>query len=292
MEGYTGQIFPPVPGIFFAKIYKDIDFERDYAFLDKEFQKIVKESHVGRRYADKLVKVYLKGGSEKWLLINIEVQGESEERFEERLYIYNYRIFDRYKKEVVTLVVLADSSESFRPHRYEVCPKYCRRWGFRHTFEFPSVTLLDYRDRVAELEKSINPFAIVTFTHLKLMEARDNSARKIWKISLVKSLYRKGFSEEDVLSLYFFIDWLIALPQDLEKEFHDCIREFEEELKMPYISTAERIGREKGVKEGEEKGKNEIARKMLEDGMDVKLIARYTGLSVKEIESLKKKDKE
>ncbi len=271
------KYFPQFLEFFFPRIYKDIDFKRNYTFLDKEFQKIVKESKIGRRYADKLVKVYLKDGSEEWLLIHIEVQSENEERFEERLYIYNYRIFDRYKKEVVTLVVLADSSESFRPKKYET-----ERWGFRHTFVFPSLKLLDFKNQEQSLEESNNPFATVTLAHLKLIEARDNTARKIWKISLVKSLHKKGFSKADILNLYFFIDWLIALPPEMEREFHDEITEFEEELKMPYISTAERIGREKGKREE----KNETAKKMKEKGFEIKTIAEITGLSEEDIKKL------
>ncbi len=66
---------------FFAQIAEDIDFEKGYEFLDKEFEKVVREAKVGKRYADVLVKVYLKDGQEKWLLIHTEVQGYFEEGF-------------------------------------------------------------------------------------------------------------------------------------------------------------------------------------------------------------------
>jgi hypothetical protein len=89
----------------------------------------MRRSRTGRRHADKLVKVYLRDGSETWLLIHVEVQGKKESGFEERLYIYNYRIFDRFRKEVVTLALLADNSPHFRPETYKTA-----RWGFSHTF--------------------------------------------------------------------------------------------------------------------------------------------------------------
>jgi len=56
---------------FFFEIYKDIDFEKGYEFYDKELEKILKESLTGKRTADKLVKVYLKDGSESYILIHI-----------------------------------------------------------------------------------------------------------------------------------------------------------------------------------------------------------------------------
>ena len=45
-------------------------------------------------------------------------------------------------------------------------------------------------------------------------------------------------------------------------------------------------GKEEGLKEGEKKGKIEIAKNMLKEGLDVNLISKLSGLSVKEIEEL------
>ena len=52
---------------FFPKIEEDLDWGKGYEFLDKEFQSIVKEAEIGRRYLDKLIRVLRKGGSETWL---------------------------------------------------------------------------------------------------------------------------------------------------------------------------------------------------------------------------------
>ena len=59
--------------------------------LDKELQPIVRQAEHGRRYVDKLVKVWLKDGEERWLLIHIEVQTRKEGEFPERMYVYNHR---------------------------------------------------------------------------------------------------------------------------------------------------------------------------------------------------------
>ena len=76
--------------------------------LDKELQQIVRQAKRRRRYVDKLVKVWLKSGEEQWLLIHVEVQTEREGDFPRRMYVYNYRIFDRYDREVISLAILAD----------------------------------------------------------------------------------------------------------------------------------------------------------------------------------------
>src|SRR5205814_3626472 len=63
---------------FFPQAHADIDWGRGYEMLDKELQKIVRQAKQGRRYVDKLVKVWLKGGEERWLLIHVEVQAVRE----------------------------------------------------------------------------------------------------------------------------------------------------------------------------------------------------------------------
>ena len=44
--------------------------------------------------------------------------------------------------------------------------------------------------------------------------------------------------------------WLLRLPEDLEREFTRELLAFEEETKMPYITSVERIGRQEGRQEG------------------------------------------
>jgi hypothetical protein len=39
------------------------------------------------------------------------------------------------------------------------------------------------------------------------------------KTALTRRLYQKGWSRQDVLSLYTFIDWVVALPPELELNY-------------------------------------------------------------------------
>ncbi|MCD1653040.1 hypothetical protein K8090_16835 [Halomonas meridiana] len=59
-----------------------------------------------------------------WVLIHVEVQGEPEVEFSERMFTYQYRLRDRYGMEVVSLAVLADTRKSFRPTTF-----HYERWG-------------------------------------------------------------------------------------------------------------------------------------------------------------------
>ena len=118
--------------------------------------------------------------------------------------------------------------------------------------EFPVVKLLDYADRVAELEAERNPFAAVVLAHLKTVETRREPARRRdWKIRLVKSLFDRGLSAEEIRQLFRLIDWLMELPREFEEEFQEQIHRFEEERQMPYVTAIERMAMEKGLERGE-----------------------------------------
>ncbi len=238
--------FEDLLAFFFPDIYRDINFEHGYEFLDKELAEIAHGGEVGLREADSLVKVWLKDDSERWLIIHIEVQGYFDLNFARRMFIYNYRTFDRYGVDVVSLAILADNDPQYRPQRFEVA-----HWGFRCFFEYPMVKLLDFLPQRAELETNANPFAVLVGAYLKAWETRrEVSERFSGKMALIKTLYERGYSRENVELLYRFIDELLALPPDLAQQFHRELVQYEEAKKMAYVTTAERIGIEKGIQQG------------------------------------------
>jgi hypothetical protein len=244
------RYFEAFMAFFFPAAHAQIDWARGFEFLDKELQKITADAVLGRRAVDKLVKVWLKTGQEVIALIHAEVQGEREEDFEHRVYVYHYRISDRFNERVATFVVLTDANRRWRPreYRYELL-------GTKVALEFSVAKLLDYRNRWEELEQSQNPFAIVVMAYLRMFETKRNARKRLeWKLILTKSLYDSGYTERDVIDLFRFLDWLIFLPQELQRDFSDEIERFEEERKMPYVTTIERMGIEKGLQKGLEQG--------------------------------------
>jgi hypothetical protein len=235
--------FQPFMRFFFPNIEEEIDWERGYEFLDQEFQQVVREAETGKAYTDKLVKVWKRNGTEIWVLVHIEVQSQAQEEFAERMFIYNYRIYDRYKKPVVSLAILADEREAWRPDRYRE-----ELWGWYVEMEFPTAKLLDYAERSSELEESSNPFAVIVAAHLTTQETRrDGMGRYEGKLRIAKSLYRRGYTRRDILELFRLIDWMVNLPKATEQQFLSEIQRFEEENQMPYITSVERLARQEGI---------------------------------------------
>ena len=63
--------FEAFMAFFFSQAHADIAWSRGYEFLDKELQQVVRDAELGRRLADKLVKVWRNDGQEAWVLVHI-----------------------------------------------------------------------------------------------------------------------------------------------------------------------------------------------------------------------------
>ena len=250
--------FEEFMSFFFPQAYNDIEWEKHYELLDTEFQQIAQEAEIGKRTVDKLIKVWRKDGEESWVLIHVEIQSQKETDFAKRMYVYNYRIFDRYNRFVASFAVLSDENTNWRPSQFGY-----KIWGCNVGIEFPVIKLLDYRDQWDKLEKSKNPFAVVVMAHLKTQDTRSNyEERKAWKFYLSRRLYERGYKRGDIIQLLRFIDWIMRLPKDLENGFWQDIHRYEEEKNMPYIMSIEQSAIKRGIEQG--------VRQMLLDALDVK----------------------
>jgi predicted transposase/invertase (TIGR01784 family) len=76
----------------------------------------------------------------------------------------------------------------------------------------------------------------------------------------------------------------------MENQLTEKIIKFEEENKMPYVTSWEKIGKKigekEGVKKGVEKEKFETARRMLNEDFPIETIIKCTELTEEEIKSL------
>jgi hypothetical protein len=283
------QYFQQAIEFFFPDVAKLVDWTHPPEFLDKEFVKIAPDAKVGRRFADQLVRLKLKRGQDLILLVHLEIQAAAEKAFAERMFIYAIRIFDYFRQPAISLAILCDASPNWRPQDYSFALPHTKL-----SFEFGTVKLLDYQNQIAQLDANPNPFALVVKAHLKMQETKkDKPSRKVWKMRLVRQIYEAGYDEEQVVNLFKFLDWVLALPKQLDDEFWNELKVYEEERKMPYITSVERIGYERGHKEGHKEGRVEERRSLVLRQLDQKIgqIAdplrdRITTLSPNQLEAL------
>jgi hypothetical protein len=166
------------------------------------------------------------------------------------MFVYNYRIYDRYHRPVASMAVLADDAPSWKPQEFSYEVLDCQM-GIR----FPIAKLLDYANRADALENDPNPFALVTLAHLQTKATRtDPQARFAAKWKLVQLLYRRGWDKQRIIDLFFVLDWMMKLPKHLSEQLWQNVIELEQEKRMTYVSTGERIGIEKGMQLGIQQG--------------------------------------
>ena len=178
-----------------------VDWSHPPEFLDKELSKLFPKSTTPGRVADKLAKIWLLDGTERWMLIHIEVQGQPDMDFPLRMYQYRVRIKERYGADIVGLAILTDDSKSFRPQEYRE-----QVWDNELVYRFHSFKLHDHPPEY--FANPNNPFSIImetAFYGLKAHKLDDAGLLEVKK-KLIQNLLRKDFDRQRVLNVLHFID--------------------------------------------------------------------------------------
>ena len=239
-------LLPDFLALLFPRVHAAIDWAYAPEFLDKELDQLAARLGVAGMVVDKLVRVRMLGGGELRLLVHVEVQSQRDATFAERMFAYYAGLYLQHRLPTVSLAVLGDEQGGWRPERFDR-----EQLGCDNHFRFPMVKLLDYRARRTELEASANPFALVVLAHLAAQDTRhDPEGRRGLKWALARRLYGRGYTREEMLRLYRFIDWLLELPGVLAAEFWRDLRAYEREQTVTFVTYAERVGREEELRLG------------------------------------------
>lgn len=102
------RYFPEFLAFYFPQAYACIDWGQPHRFLDEELAQVVRDAELGHRRVDRLVEVATRDAGPQRVYIYVEVQGQPDPGLAERLFVYHYRLYDRYRRPVAKLAVLAD----------------------------------------------------------------------------------------------------------------------------------------------------------------------------------------
>ena len=147
-----GDLFEDFLLFFAPELHKHIDFGIEPDFLDKELFQEVMDKQKGRRFADQLVKVHLKNGEKKWILVHVEVQSKNEAEFPERMFQYFYRIYDQHREKIVAIAVHTSLNKSGKLEHFEY-----DYFGTHLHYSYTNNRTEDYQDE--ELERSDKLFS-------------------------------------------------------------------------------------------------------------------------------------
>lgn len=124
--------------MYFPAMHAAIDWSVEPTWCDKELSRVVPKAKRRNQPVDVLVQVRLLSGEEQLILLHVEIQSSPEAGFERRIARYHSGLFWSYDQRVVTLVVLADLSEDWRPGEdlFQVA-------DFESRLRFPTCKLID-----------------------------------------------------------------------------------------------------------------------------------------------------
>jgi hypothetical protein len=174
--------------------------------------------------------------------VHIDVQGSVDRSFAERVFVYNYRIYDRYRRPVASLVLLADGNRRWKPNGFDY-----KLFGCATGIRFPVAKLSDYAGRLDELLEHPNVFALVTAAHILTQQTKGRDVeRHEAKWLLARKLFQRDFNRQRIIDLFNIIDWMMRIPEPLQLQLMRDIGELERSNDMPYISSFQRLGRKEG----------------------------------------------
>jgi len=182
------------------------DLSKEIVFLDKEFPPPDSERGDGsvNRVADLLAEVQTPDKGEQWILIHTEIEGGHSADLPERVFDYWYRIRQKHKKTVETIVFFTGGGSQPKPsaftdgtERTHVCFRYIACDIFALSEE-----------KLMEME---NPFSIVVLAcRASLLEGKipDMELNDI-RLNIARKMIRQGFGRERTERFLYFLRNLV-----------------------------------------------------------------------------------
>jgi hypothetical protein len=101
----------------------------------------------------------------------------------------------------------------------------------------------------------------------KLVKVWQSGGRLLWKVTLAKMLLESGYKDRQAGHLFRFMDYVLALPEEMELEFDREVIRFAKEGKVTYLSRFERRAMERGAQQGIQQGIQRGMQKGLQQGL-------------------------
>ena len=217
------QTFSHFLQFMFPNAADEFDLSKPFDYLDKEFETLFPPEPNGKgvRFVDKLVKVCLKHGGEKYILCHIEVQSsKGKGDLAQRMLRYYYKILEKYKVPITAIAILADGDTGFRPNRYT--DSYM---GTSILYSFNSYKILDQDE--ARLRANTNPFSVVVLTTLMAIVNKQVSDEQLKDIKhdLYAEMMKRKMDKATRQGLYDFLTYYVHFQNE------DNFSIFEQEIK-------------------------------------------------------------
>jgi hypothetical protein len=231
-------------GLFWPDVLDEVDLDKGCISLEQELQKLTPDSNSGLLRVDKLFEMAAKDSGDP-RFAHFEAQMAKDLELPWRMFRYGRRAGEHFNQPVGRFAILGDNDPDWKPtaHREGVL-------GCEDTFTFRVAKLIEWRGRMGELESCENLFGLFVCAHLETMATREDVPRRQEaKVRILANLMYRDVPDADFRRWYRLIDWIMKLPEDANRAVWQRLQELKEVKTVSYVTFAEIIGREKGIRE-------------------------------------------
>ncbi|NHC42816.1 transposase [Bacillus sp. MM2020_1] len=261
--------------LFFPNAYEEIDFH-DFRFLSEE---IVTDVTEGEKYRlDLLVETKLKG-KEGLIVIHVESQAQHQHNFNERMFIYFGRLYEKYRRKILPIAIFSHDSKRTEPDSFSM------DFPFLQVVNFQFFTIHLKKENWRNYLRQDNPVAAALLSKMGYTK-REKTEVKVEFLFMLLRLKLDPAKQTLIMGLF---DTYLQLTEEEEQKVIEEVREMsakEADKVMDIINSYERRGRELGNQEGKLEAIRMVAIRMKEKGKPIQEIAEITGLEIEEIERL------
>lgn len=265
--------------LFFPEAYQFIDFKY-LKFLQQEIYTDVTAGE--KRVVDILVETRLKQ-EPGLILVHVEPQAYPQKDFNERMFIYFSRLYEKYRRRILPVAVFSYDQVRDETDRFELQLPFIEILRFKY-YKL-ELKKLNWRDYIT----SDNPVAAAMLSKMGFSQEE----RVKLKLEFMRMLTRMKLDPARTELLGGFFESYLKLNREEEVQFHiemAKINKKEAELIMQITTSWHEKGRAEGIKEGIKEGEIkkalETARAALKKGLPEDVVAEITGLSREAVREL------
>jgi hypothetical protein len=218
--------------MFMPELHQEVDYAVPFLFLEQELKAALIDKTL--KQVDKLVGVQLKSGKQEWVYVHVEFENSHSPNIKERMYDYNARIKEKYKKDITALVIYTGRNAPANPTSYTKTV-----FGTSIVFTFNAYVIVEQDE--AALKANPNPFAIVVLANLYVANTYEDYAERLRLKEEIYVLARqRKYPDEKTNRLILFLTELMKLPTNLETQFNEYISKPQKSTDMIYTTQTSR----------------------------------------------------
>ena len=200
---------------FIPDLYAKADLNHEPEFLDKELHEITsalepEDSTSHKRYVDELIKIFLRDGSDEWVLLHVEIQGRGGEDISLRMFRYYCLIFIRHSRNPAALAILTAK----RPKR-EGEPGIYKTEVFGTSIEYKYNLVKAYALSDEELTSGNSIVDLFIYSTKIAAKYRKSRKKKLgYMKTILQLLHDKGFTDMQSTIFIMFLERVMRLGDE------------------------------------------------------------------------------